>query len=1053
MNKRHLYSYYLRCFLIIVLCNLVDTRKVVAQNGHFFMGHFETHQHIGSRQINDIEQGPQGKIFFAANDGIIAFDGKSWQIIKTPAPAKGLQYIAEKDAIYVAGKHMAGHLTTDTTGAVHFESFSLSGKAHLFEKISYAKPDIYFYSDSGILRVDTLENLLFIDASVGKPFGGYFVHRGRLFVNIMGEGVQRVEGKDKQIPYRSGKKFGDKRILFYFQFNAYNTAVGTSDNELYLFDGKTFKQFARNTEVRDFLKENILSNGINIDNEKFALSTLTGGCMIIEKTYGKIEEVINYQTGLPDDEIKAMNIDRNNGLWMLHEYGLSRADLNLPVMNFTFYPGLAGNINSLWKFNGKMYVFTSEGIFYLDEVSAREVLSYSRNIASVQDDKRNMGLKSKIKGMFDGGSHQKDMKMAYTSRNSKAYAIASIKHRYRKVGGLHTKARKMIEVDGRYFVATNNGLFEIIDSIAVPVFSGNYINNIMEAKQNDAFYVSVSDKGLFKFRLSAIDSIIAANGDVFSVGKLLIENNKQISSLLEKDSGQLWAASGNEVFLLEIKNDTVSRRQQFLLESKQVEEIQLANMGNNIVAITNDGVYNYKSVGSFFKKDTVSYKELASDFEVISGQKQFLWMKTTHGWKEYLQNKQVSFFLKLFPYVRYIFVDGAYIWVVTPENEIFRITSSDNFEQYNTLEVYIEGVTDEQGNQYSREHPVLSYENNSITIKLSVPYFIKPEDIMYQYYIEGLMSAPSSWSTDSKIRFPYLPHGEYVLTVRAKNVFGHVSEDKHLTIKIKTPFWKEQWFYITVISLVVVIIVFIIVWINRRHIRRERILQKKVDEQTIQIRAEKDKVEELLLNILPKETADELKMQGKAQPRDYEMVTVLFTDFKDFTKISEKMSTHDLVSEIDFCFRQFDQIVDKHKVEKIKTIGDAYMCAGGLPVKNKTNPIDVVRAGVEMIDFMKGYIENRKKEGKPFFEIRIGIHTGKVIAGIVGIKKYAYDIWGDTVNIASRLETASEEGKINISGATYKHIEKNYHCTYRGKIEVKNKGEIDMYFVNGEKNK
>lgn len=224
-------------------------------------------------------------------------------------------------------------------------------------------------------------------------------------------------------------------------------------------------------------------------------------------------------------------------------------------------------------------------------------------------------------------------------------------------------------------------------------------------------------------------------------------------------------------------------------------------------------------------------------------------------------------------------------------------------------------------------------------------------------------------------------------------------------------------------------------------------LDLEVQERTKELRLEKQKSDDLLLNILPEEVANELKEKGSADAKQFDMVTVMFTDFKGFTKISERLSPSQLVEEIHICFKAFDDIIERHNIEKIKTIGDAYMCAGGLPVSNETHAIDVVNAAIEIRQFMQEHLEQKKLTGQEVFEIRIGIHTGPVVAGIVGIRKFAYDIWGDTVNIASRLESSGEAGKINISGSTYECVKDHYACTYRGKIEAKNKGQIDMYFV------
>ncbi len=213
------------------------------------------------------------------------------------------------------------------------------------------------------------------------------------------------------------------------------------------------------------------------------------------------------------------------------------------------------------------------------------------------------------------------------------------------------------------------------------------------------------------------------------------------------------------------------------------------------------------------------------------------------------------------------------------------------------------------------------------------------------------------------------------------------------------------------------------------------------------INIEKTKSEKLLLNILPAEVAEELKLSGKAEAQHIAEVTVIFTDFKGFTQLTEKLSAAELIKEINFCFEAFDNIITKHGIEKIKTIGDSYMAAGGLPTPNKTHAIDVVNAALEIQKFMFELAESKRIKNDLFFEIRIGVHTGPVVAGIVGVKKFQYDIWGDTVNIASRMESSGEVGKVNISQSTYEKVKDEFNCVHRGKIQAKGKGEIDMYFV------
>ncbi|MDF1546593.1 MAG: adenylate/guanylate cyclase domain-containing protein [Bacteroidales bacterium] len=237
-------------------------------------------------------------------------------------------------------------------------------------------------------------------------------------------------------------------------------------------------------------------------------------------------------------------------------------------------------------------------------------------------------------------------------------------------------------------------------------------------------------------------------------------------------------------------------------------------------------------------------------------------------------------------------------------------------------------------------------------------------------------------------------------------------------------------------------------------VKQTEILEQQsheLEQKHLTLKAEQKKSDDLLQNILPYEIAEQLKNKGEVDAKTYRKVSVLFTDFKGFTKISEKLSPQEIIKELGIFFAKFDEIIGGHFIEKIKTIGDAYMCVGGLPLRNKSNPIDTVLAGLEMQEFVDKLNVEKIAQGQEIWNLRLGIHTGKVVAGVIGKKKFAYDIWGDTVNTAARMESAGEIGKVNISGETYKHIQEYFDCEYRGKIEAKNKGEIDMYFVHGLK--
>ena len=226
-------------------------------------------------------------------------------------------------------------------------------------------------------------------------------------------------------------------------------------------------------------------------------------------------------------------------------------------------------------------------------------------------------------------------------------------------------------------------------------------------------------------------------------------------------------------------------------------------------------------------------------------------------------------------------------------------------------------------------------------------------------------------------------------------------------------------------------------------------LEAKVEARTAEVHRQSKEIENLLLNILPAETADELRRTGRASAHQYDNVTVLFADIQAFTTVAEHLSPAELVAELDACFSRFDALMDQFGLEKIKTIGDAYLCVGGLPHPSVHTPTDVVAAALAMQQVMAELRAEREAQNRPWFDMRIGLHTGPVVAGVVGTKKFAYDIWGDTVNIAARLEQTGEAGRINLSAATYDLVKHQFRCTPRGRIQAKNKGELEMYFVDG----
>ncbi|MDP6909015.1 MAG: adenylate/guanylate cyclase domain-containing protein, partial [Flavobacteriales bacterium] len=344
---------------------------------------------------------------------------------------------------------------------------------------------------------------------------------------------------------------------------------------------------------------------------------------------------------------------------------------------------------------------------------------------------------------------------------------------------------------------------------------------------------------------------------------------------------------------------------------------------------------------------------------------------------------------------------------------------------------------------------ILPYSLNGLEIAYNGINLYGSTHVRYQWKLEGYSNEWSMVESKKSHSFTNLAPKNYRFNVRSSNGNGIWNEHPAtFSFTVAPPIWMTWWF-IALSSLLLVLLIRGIIKLREKQLLAEkRKLQTKVDERTKELRHEKERSDELLLNILPHETAEELKLKGYASVRYYEKVSVLFTDFVGFTNITEGISHEELVNSLDEHFRIFDGIMDKYGVEKIKTIGDAYMAAGGIPTSDETNPLSVVMAGLEMTRQLKVLNEKKQLKGETIWELRLGIHTGSVISGVVGKNKFAFDIWGDAVNTAARMESSGEVMKVNVSGSTYEFIKPYFDCTARGKIKAKNKGEIEMYFVD-----
>jgi len=610
---------------------------------------------------------------------------------------------------------------------------------------------------------------------------------------------------------------------------------------------------------------------------------------------------------------------------------------------------------------------------------------------------------------------------------------------FRPVNGVNVKCRQLAVIDNNLYAATSTGLYKITGDKGQNLAPNVYVNHVSAARNGKQLLLATMSGAMI------IDPFSNSGGP-----KLVSDSSKaSIYNLIEDAAGDLWAGGDNTVIRYK-KNAAGRAAIEYPLGGDQLERVLVAEVEGKVHFLLPSGVMKFGVKGP----EPTELPSIPTNerLDYVLGNEGMVWVKSTSGWQ--LLNAKGSdrllSYLPVFEDIRHLTIDDkGNLYVVEKGSEIYSVRMAKDSLRGETFSVFIRKAMSESRVPFGLGELIVQPNENSIIFQLSAPFYLKGQATEYQYRVEGLRDSWSRWSNNTTIEIPFVPAGSYVLHVRARNVLGELSEIRSLPFTVLKPIW-QRWYAILVYLLALFGIIFGIIKAREKSLKEtQRELEEKVKERTADLEREKERTENLLLNILPRETADELQKRGKATARHYNQVSVLFTDFKGFTRFAESTRPEDLVNELDYCFVAFDDIMDKYHLEKIKTIGDAYMCAGGVPIRNTNNAVAIILAGMEIRDFMKQLEMDKKARNERFWEIRIGVNTGPLTAGVVGKKKFAYDIWGDTVNTASRMESTSEPGRINISATTYELVKPYFDCTYRGKQDAKGKGEVDMYFVNG----
>ena len=1061
----------LKCVLILGLPSFTFTQQKSIK--------FDTYtieEGLSQSQVTAIQQDQYGYIWIATQDGLNRFDGYKFHILKNEPnnenslPNNYIHFLLpdKYNNLWFGTNRGIGKLNTG------------SGKITKINRDEYPELKGYIFTH---LAFDKAGTLWALSEKNGINKINVKSHSVEHINEVMSTSAFSSLYADNEHNIWIGSKYGQ---IFYSSppYKEYieirNTELGTL-GEVYQFQQKSSSEIIACTETGPLLITNKTNLSCLTKNEQLRYSktncvyvedenhtwvgTAEKGLYLVNKTV-QGEKIYHYaknpydNSSLVDDNVVSIFEDRNGVIWVGTEKGISKFDKykqGFTTISVNNNPEEGLIDYNVWSFSedsiGNIYVGTKKDL----------TIYHQRNQKFYHFDRKDnaqhyllsiyVDNPSKIWLGYDDGLYV----MNITNLYEKEYNIKPIE--FQENG--HSSNTRVYAIEpadkDRLWIGSRSGLtiinkkdykYQFYEHTNDPTSIGDGSVKIVYRDLSDKIWVVTSNSGLYNMVEREDGSFYFKHYPILNYD----DNNGQITSLLQIEPETMWLGTyGEGIKKLNLKTKETKSYTEVDGLSNNVIYGLLEDQDHNIWTSTNKGLskFNIKTeqFTTYSVKDGLQSNEFNTNAYMKSS-KGLLYFGGINGYNIFNPSE-----ININPNPPNVIVSSV---ILSTKGTNKKEVIAEHINEAITLE--------------------LDYFQNDISFEFASSNYSNPSKTRFKYILEGHEEEFTYLDHENKVNYLNIPHGSYRLKVFAQSPDGVWSKNPTIVSLIITPpFWLTWWFRIVAI-LVLVLIGFIayrrrVDIIRRQKVRLEievvkrtrqvteqskkiqdqkkkvEIQKAKIEHQNELLEKEKVKVEQLLLNILPEGTAEELKNKGRSKARYYRNVSVLFTDFVGFSKIAEDTKPQDLVQELDSYFSKFDEIIERFDLEKIKTIGDSYMCAGGVPIRNKSNAIEVTLAALEI----NRYMNQRQLVDDKAWKIRIGINTGEVIAGVIGIKRFAYDIWGATVNQAQRMEMHAQPGVVNVSGNTYEYIAPYFECTYRGKIQTKHKGMLDMYSVKSIK--
>jgi class 3 adenylate cyclase len=977
------------------------------ETGAFVIRNYSAKEYHAQPDNWAIAEDARGIIYVANTEGLLEFDGATWRKLALPRQAVARSVAVDsRGTVYFGGAGEFGYLKPDESGTLRAVSLvkNVPAEDRDFGDVWRTLPvreGVYFcaYRRIFLFKPDgSLEGRWQTPRSFGRPVS----INGTVYVKTPDHGLMKMDGGLKPIP--GGERLASSAMKGAVPFEG-GALIATADR-LYRLTQTGIEDFPTGADPY-FAVATIYSFGM-LPGGEIAVGTQKGGLVLLN-AQGRVDRILTAKDHeIPDDFVSAIHTDRWGGVWLAHYTGgLSR--FNPGLSRFDERQGLQNAQCSLRQ-GGTLYAGTTSGLFRLETSSDKQSGSESRF--------------ERIEGI---DSH---------------------------VWSLHPYGNDVI-------AATDSGVYLVSGKRAAAIWKSEQVVTDVTVSARDQNTVYGANKGVVLMLRKA--------GAEWKKVQEFAAPGQEIRTVVEDNDGTVWAAAKGVVWRIDFRGAAAEGRKFGAAEGVPDGLINVWRFGDHVLFATPSGLRRYSEQAKRLAPDLSLGVEFTKRnvLNVFADQgRNAVWVTGTgyHGIvsKEGGSEKWLPMPLLQSGIDEIYWMsldDDGVAWATGADGVLFRwdqALAGNPDRDFRVLTRNVQTSDEKQtffGGLGIPPALRLPYASNSLRFDFAAPFYEDAGSVEYRVKLEGSDRDWLPWSHDTKAMYPHLPEHVYTFHVQARSPHGAIAEDSSFHVRVLAPWYRTWWAYTLYAILTAFGIWGIVRWRVRQLEEDKRQLEQTVADRTVEIRQQRDEIQAqerkshaLLLNILPSKVADELKATGAVKPVGFDEVTVCFTDFVGFTLSSEKLPPDHLVDALNEYFTAFDEIVARYGLEKLKTIGDSYMFASGLPARRASHAVDAVLAAMEMAETVRSLAT---KPGGAGWNIRIGLHSGPVVAGVVGIRKFAFDIWGNTVNFAARMESSGVPGGVNLSERTWKLTRNLIDCEARGKVKIKEGRELPMYLARG----